>query len=637
MKLISIELNNIGLYKNDKIEFPYIGKNTIYIWGNNGAGKTTLLNSIKLVLFGKEAFKLDDSNYIKFINESVISSRLETEKKKAKIICEIEINENYEKHICRVIREWNTSQDSFEEISSVFVDERKLSFDEKEDFFRKISIQIPSSLLDVIIFDGENAIDILKNDQMPKLIKNIIFSTFGMDVYLNLSKDLSLYLKNSSRNDNSDSNSHFELIKYETDYKEAYAKYNFCLMQLNEITKRERLQINQLNNLTNKLSEKTGIDYSKFDELKNDIVNLENEKKQRAREFKYIQEEILPLKIVHKKILGIIEQINIEKPYLVLKNIDKLKSFFVNDKESLELLNQLEKKINIQENNFNIKYNLSEKNSSDVIKIESVIAKYPKQKLIDIYKEKHNSSDLLQEKLEKLNLIDSDEVKDIIENIKSMTDDILSTKLLLLETQKNLDILTEDMESKKCIYNDYKKELLDNKKMSNSYINIFSYKETIDKFILLTITDICQKMNDELLKNLKSIKFRNDSIKKVIISPKTFEIKLYEKNNKLILSKLFSAGEKQILLGLIIKSALQIAKFNSFFLFDTPVGRLDSNNRYIFTKDVIFTVADQVIVFATDSDYSAEDYKAVRSYINSEIKLLRNSNDEIVLEKGSIY
>ena len=68
MKLKSIKLKNIGLYKDKIIEFPYKDqKNTIIVWGNNGAGKTTLINSVKIGLLGKNAVQMTYPDYCDFI------------------------------------------------------------------------------------------------------------------------------------------------------------------------------------------------------------------------------------------------------------------------------------------------------------------------------------------------------------------------------------------------------------------------------------------------------------------------------------------------------------------------------------------------------------------------------------------
>lgn len=636
MKIKSIELYNIGLYKNEKISFKTEKKNTTIVWGNNGAGKTTLLNSIKLALFGASAFKLEYADYVKFIKESIVSSRINKNSLTAKIKCELEIDENFETHTYLLDRTYKIKNDNFDELISVYCDERLLPFEEKEEFLNKINLAIPPSLLDVIIFDGESAIDILKNDQMSKLIKNIVHSVFGIDIYYNLIKDLTLYLKNMSINDDSD-NSKFDLIETENTYKNLYNESLYHHQTLSEKEKAKNNLFLQLNLQMKRLQEKTGVEFGDLLEFKQSVLNMENDRKILNNELKYIQEEILPLKIVHKKICEIINQIELEKPYLVLNNINALKDFFKDDMTAMQLINELKEKINIDADKENISLNLNEKQSSKIIEIESIISKYSKQRLLSYYEEKNESYEILKQKLEKINKLDDQSSVEIIDKIKILSDDVFNLQQqcnelskLLNEIDKRLAIAKKDYESKR-------KEILQKKKKSNSYVNVLSYKESIEEFVDSMIGDICNKLNEELYFNLRSMGFRNSSITKVSISPKTFEIKLYEKDNKLIQSKLFSAGEKQILLGLMIKSSLKIAKINTFFLFDTPVGRLDVGNRSVFTKEIILKVAEQVIVFATDSDYSKADYENIKNSISQELTLKRNLKDEIIVEEESIY
>ena len=179
--------------------------------------------------------------------------------------------------------------------------------------------------------------------------------------------------------------------------------------------------------------------------------------------------------------------------------------------------------------------------------------------------------------------------------------------------------------------------MLVKKKESNSYLSVLSYKDALEEFYVQNIKDICESLNKEIYKDLRLIKFRNQSITKVEINPKTFEMKLFESEDKLIPSRLFSAGEKQILLGMVIRNCVKLSKMNTFFLFDTPVGRLDVNNRKVFTDEVILKVSDQVAVFATDSDYTKADYENIKDKFTDEVRISRNSKDQIILTKGSIY
>ena len=126
MKIKSIELNNIGLYKNKMIKFNYDKKSINIIWGNNGAGKTTLLNSIKIGLFGSNAFPKGYEEYCKFVRENLISSRIKKKTIKAsiKIELQLKIDGNLEDYI--IVRSWNLSDELFEENVDAFFGKNKL-------------------------------------------------------------------------------------------------------------------------------------------------------------------------------------------------------------------------------------------------------------------------------------------------------------------------------------------------------------------------------------------------------------------------------------------------------------------------------------------------------------------------------
>lgn len=637
MKIKSIELYNIGLYKKKKINFKTDENNVSIIWGNNGAGKTTLLNSIKLVLFGEFAFKYNYEDYCKFVKENMISSRKVSETTNAKISCELLINSDYEEKRYTIERKWKIKTDIFEESVNVYLNDNVLSYDEKVEFLNKVKLSIPPSLLDVIIFDGENAIDILKNDQMHLLIKNIIYAVFGIDVYANLIKDFSIYLKNMSNQDDLDSDIKFSLIEAEKIYKENYTKFTFLNNSLKEYEQKLINISSQLNDCMKKISEKTGVSYDELIDLKNKITNIESDRKTINSEIKYISEEILPLKIIGPKIEKIYNKILEDRPYIVLNNINEIKKYFGNDDEAQLLIEKLLNKINVDDTQKNDTLLLTDKEIQKIEHIYQLLNEFSIDKLKSFFEKKNDTYELFKEKLMQIEKLGESDSIDLINNINDLTDSIKEVKQKIEELNKDISEEKVLLEDSKKTYDKIKKEILDKKKSSNSYLNVLSYKESIENFINIMIDDICEKLNSELLSRLRSISFRNNSIAKIMINKKTFELKLYEKGNKLLSSKLLSAGEKQILLGLLIKSAMHIAQINTFFLFDTPVGRLDVPNRKIFTKEVIFKIADQAIIFATDSDYSKEDYLYLKDSVTQEMKLQRNNEDEIIVVEGSIY
>lgn len=636
MKIKSIELHNIGLYKTQIINLYHPSKATYMFWGNNGAGKTTLLNSIKIGLLGNKAFDLNYDEYSSFVKEKLISSRLDSKKGKASISISIEMKERNELVDYEIERSFIINDEVLEENLDIYKDGNKLDYFSKEHVLGKIETNLPPTLLDVIIFDGENAISVLDKDEMNKLVKNIIYAVFGMDVYSNLIKDLNTYLKNMTVNESASSDDQTNFFYWENKYKECNFEFASLSSSLNTFKKQKNLLLSNLNGLLKKLTNKTGVSFDEIVNIKDELSKLQSNKKHLDEEIKYINEEILPLKILHNKIKILLRELNEERPFMVLNDIKSLKSFFAKDNEVVEQLNNLEKRIK-NGKVLDIKYNLSESDLASIQNIDALLDSFSKEKLSSYYSTKNTAFTLLKSKIDSIGKLNDDESKKMLSSIEDLYNQ-------LNDTQKNIDGISEslivsdaNLMHAKGQYESFKKQITNLKKESNSYVNIHLYKEAIETFLELNIEDICKQLSSSVFNELKRIGFRNNSITKVFISPKNYEVRLYEKDDKLIPSKLFSAGEKQILLGLVLKESISLSKIDTFFLFDTPVGRLDMKNRKIFTEEVIFKVSEQTIVFATDSDYSKKDYSLIRSNLTKELKLTRNSKDQIVVADGSIY
>ena len=636
MKIKSIELHNIGLYKTQTIDLYSPTKAVYMFWGNNGAGKTTLLNSIKTGLLGSKSFGLDYDEYCSFVKDKLISSRVDDNKSKAYIKISLEMKEQNELADYKIERTFAIIDDVLEENLEIYKNAEELDFSAKEQFLNKIEMCLPPSLLDVIIFDGENAISILDKDEMHKLVKNIIYAVFGMDVYSNLIKDLGTYLKNMTINENNSSEDQIKLISLESKYKECNLEVNTITSSINTYKKQRATLLSSLSVLLKKLTNKTGVAFDEVVNINDELSNLQTNKKHLDEEIKYINEEILPLKILHKRIKKVLVELEAERPYMVLNDLHSLMSFFANDKEAMNSLEELKRKISA-EKGIDIKYNLSEANLKSIRSIDNLLDYFTPEKLNSYYYTQNSAFALLKAKIDSIDKLNDDESKELLSSIENAYNQ-------LNEVQANIDALATTLNEKTIVlstlkneYETLKKQITALKKESNSYINIHLYKDALENFLELNTKEICEKISGLVLNELRRMHFRNNSISKVYISPKSYEVHLYEGNGKLIPSKLFSAGEKQILLGLVLKESISLSKIDTFFLFDTPVGRLDMTNRKIFTEEVIFKVSDQSIVFATDSDYLKKDYNAIKSKLTREYKLTRNSKDQIVVTKGSIY
>lgn len=610
-------------------------KSTTIFWGNNGAGKTTFINSVKISLLGKNAFRMSYADYCEFIKNKMISTRCDKSNARASIDIEIEIKENNQNKQYVIHREWIINDDNFEENVIVYEAGNVLEYERKERLLNIIQRLLPTSLLDVIIFDGENAINILNNGQMNELIRGIIYSVFGMDVYVSLSKDLTTFLKGSKSNADISSSDQYDFVKAENEYRTTLSSYKRIDKLLSEAIDSRTAKIREITYLAKRFNEKTGIDVSNIEEINKNIAESENQKELFNSELRFINEEILPLKLLHSRIKGIRIKIEDEKPFVAAKYINELKNVFSINEEALNILKQLERYVPDGEQK--VSYDLAEADIVSIQSLDSVLSKYTKRSLLDMIDNKNDYLKEIRRQMGVSSKVEDKESQDMLARMEKMYSELEGIVANISELSKDRENEKEQLEITKKNYDLIKADITKKKKTSSSYVSAMLYRDSIDKFIAENTDKICRKLNQKIQSSLDQMRFRNGSISEVRISPKSFDLELYEKNGKIIQSSLFSAGEKQVLLGLVIKEALSISKIDTFFLFDTPVGRLDADNRSIFTKEVIFTVTDQVAVFATDSDYSKDDYKKIKDCITKEVQLVRNDDDEIIVLNGGIY
>ena len=211
------------------------------------------------------------------------------------------------------LRKWDINNENIDEVLEIYFDNKKLNFIEKEELVKRTKLTLPPSLLDVIIFDGEKAINILNNNEMPKLIKNIVYTTFGMDVYANLTKDLSLYLRNINLSDTSTSSEQLKLIELENNYKSSLLEYNKLSNTINELNKEMLSNKRSLSMHSKFIFEKTGINFEEILDFQKNLNDEVDNKKKVDDEARYILETILPYKILHSKIKELLAVIEKEK------------------------------------------------------------------------------------------------------------------------------------------------------------------------------------------------------------------------------------------------------------------------------------------------------------------------------------
>ncbi|MGL5550342.1 MAG: hypothetical protein ACRDD4_11640, partial [Culicoidibacterales bacterium] len=145
-----------------------------------------------------------------------------------------------------------------------------------------------------------------------------------------------------------------------------------------------------------------------------------------------------------------------------------------------------------------------------------------------------------------------------------------------------------------------------------------NYLQVIQKFKEVQIQKLVAQLETKVLEKFSHVIRKKGYVNQIKIDPETFDITLYDMDNDQKAIGLLSAGEAQILMGSIIFTLFELANYQLFFVYDTPVGRLDHENRLNFINEIVLKSGSQVIVLSTNTEIIGELYDAVQPNISQQ-------------------
>lgn len=579
VKLTSLTIDNL---------FSYHGINTIKfdnitcIIGSNGFGKTSILNSIKLCL--------GQSN----IDINSILNNNATEKK-----CSVSLNFDE----FSIKRSWNFEPKLEELLSVVFQDDNRLEDTEAEHFIQN---KIPDFLVDFLFYDGEigNNLLLLSNTKL----KSIFDFIFDLDLLVNTQKD-SLDVSKRLLEKNKDDET-AELIDLE----------NKRLKILGIIS-------NQKEEFQNKTKE--------LKSLKLNLQKLNTQIRNRSKKTKELHEQLTSVQeILNEKSTRFKEVVLWQMPLLLneslLKNMQSRTSSALKVEDESLFANKFQKFI------------------------EEIKSPLQSEELMEIFKSLmlNASSDikLSMTKDDFKNLLE--EMKDLKLEIKQLEDKIKIAEDSTME-QEIMRSLVESREVQEKELNTYEKALHDledsieqNILMSKEINRTLtqSFKANQDKYAFIKGYEELQgiaRVSTKVYKNKLESKLSIFNIK--LKENTTNFLKQYEHiqdiyintNHSIIISdgknllntELLSAGQKQVLNFLIVKTILDFKEFASFVMVDTPFGRLSNKNKelllntcYLSFENLILLLTDSEFEFIKAQNLKYKHYQIQRDTIGSIIE-----------------
>ncbi len=184
---------------------------------------------------------------------------------------------------------------------------------------------------------------------------------------------------------------------------------------------------------------------------------------------------------------------------------------------------------------------------------------------------------------------------------------------------------------------------------------VFSISENGDMYYSIygngefakTILKTCEQLKEHLIESKLELvnkmccaifnqTVRKESYLSAIEIDSSFKLKLFSDDQEVSLNYL-SAGETQLLVSCIIWAMFKVSGRRELFVFDTPLARLDEENRLAFSNNIVCTISNQVIILSTDSEFIGKNYEMIADKVAIEYLLDYDDKNKITKVKAAYF
>lgn len=624
MRIERVSINNFRQYKNVVFEFDKNGQYDLHIiLGNNGIGKTNLLNAISWCLYGEESHLGNEKRARKRINSTVLEEAISSGADKCSVTVDVTIGVD-NKHIT-----FERSQD---------FKANKEAFDFKPCFV----VTVMASSGNEVITDSER-IDNLLKQYLPKDIKEyFFFDGEQLDKYFisNQGEKIHQAIYNISQVNLLDS-MRDRLGKVIHDFQDEAGSKNIGIKQLNE---KKDSQESAVTDLNNRIAEcKKQIRLAELEiTICNEYLAGKDGVPDKEKEYQYVAAQI---ESKEAELEG-----QIIKFSKFIREYKILFSMYPKLKKTLDLINEKEEKGQLPANidpqflkrmlqyhkclicdrdmdeteesavrDLLKRLELSSTVSHLLVKIKSSLEdamqrckEYPKERADHIEREKNITNELkqLRDRFNKLdaflkNYSDKEKIREMHEkrskyqDLKKKNDEDRIKLEVQLENAKNaLEITKKELE--KAIQNQADLAVLQ-EKIAFAQKSLSIVTEIEEEMM----TEVKDKMTIETMNIFGKLDWKTETFSHIELDD-SYNLELFDKYGYAMVGGC-SAAERA-LLALSFTLALQkVSGYDSMLFIDTPVGRVDLDNRANFAE-VLNQLSEnkQVIMTFTPSEYSQE-------------------------------
>lgn len=661
MKIKRIYAENYKTYKSLDLNLEVSeDRPIILIGGGNGCGKTTLFDAIYHALYGLEI--RDKKHFIEFFNAGVKNEIGELHNEKITLTLDFSgmvqslgvqslevqssLTRSYMLNDGRVVESvqllFGASKYGYG--TGTPAKEKELN---KEQINKIIAANLPAELSDYFLFDAMKTSELVKEEQINKLIEKNINSVMGFNKYGQMRKSAEVLLseKKGERLKNEKQRQEYEeLVKQKSKLDEELSllnkDYNKALTYANE--NKEQYDRAKSGHNADELTK------DKMRQLEQSITNTIKDEQQYRADADVLARD-LETNVVYSKLASIIKA-----------EVDLM----VQTKESLAT-----SRVNL----------LTEKQIETITRylVEIIEQKYGNTSRYDvkllieelIYRqEKDNPSD------DRFAYLSDEELKIIDNLVKTST---VNQFIPLNEIRERLNGEIEDMPRKQEQLDEYQRTLNGSdytiiEAYERNSLNITRFKDTIeekrselvklDKKIatydyempqvpdpqfdmLCLLPDFFKKLSSKLMRAKKSSieRMMRDQLNINLVAyagvigavelsadnSDAISFKIFHKNgNEIYLSQL-NAGAKQTVMQVLLKVLYTLGDYEPPVMIDTVMGVLDKESREVILESYFPDLAHQTILLSTDTEITTErDFEKIEAYVSKVFTLHRDKMNQ---------
>lgn len=605
-------------------------KRPIVLFGGlNGAGKTTTLTAVRLALYGKHSLGSNVSirEYHEYLKESIHKSKkAKIQKNSAKIHLTFSYATRGEVSRYTIKREWTANGSKVHEILKIEKDGKILSltYDQCQGFLNEL---IPIGVSDLFFFDGEKIAE-LAEDTTGRALGTAIRKLLGLDVINRMRDDLAIYLR--EKNTASMPEQHQQIIStLKEEYDVAYAAYEAALNEQSEAVRQVVAIDSDIKRSESYISSKGGAWARSRNEEQARLEQLIAEKKHLEEQIRTAMGAGFPLVLAIGSVKNLLTQLEKEQDFKkqsILKasfdqKVELLKSSLLqslNDKQAVEsaisnafteLFDEIEQ--------IDIVHDCSERQFNRVQLLMENIIPAARQQMLDMGKQLADIQNQLDHASENLQRApDEAFLKDELEQLRELNEKRTAEKNKIAVAKDDAKrALREAMDLMRQMQKK-EQEFSANFSSNRAYQMAQRSRELLNDFASKTTVNKVKQLEEEFVKSFRKLARKDDISLQAQIDPKSFDVKLLDKQGNEINKQQLSAGEKQIFAISILEALARTSGRKLPIIIDTPLGRLDSKHRGKLVENYFPTASHQVIILSTDTEIDQDYFRQLSPNIS---------------------